>query len=250
MDGMVNQNTAISIKGLCKSYGSKQVLKGISIDVYEGEFFAFIGANGAGKSTTIDSMIGLKTFDQGEISLNGHSIRSDPLGAKKAIGYAPSEPLSYSEMSGLRYLEFISSVYGVDDATFDKNVSFLAERLDLKPEDLSRPIKEYSHGMQQKVGLIASLIHNPKIWIMDEPTVGLDAVTSHELTLMMKEFVDHGRTVFIASHNIELVSALADRIAIIYDGVINRIFDLKADPSLRYEVAPYFLDLTSRRTER
>ena len=247
---MVDSTLAISITGLEKSYGHKKVLKGINLEVFEGELFAFIGANGAGKSTTIESMIGLRTFDKGTIEIEGHSIKKDPIDVKKAIGYVPSEPLSYTDMTGMAYLEFIASIYGVEDETFEKNVRFLSDRLDLKLEDLSRPSKEYSHGMQQKLGLIASLIHNPKIWIMDEPTVGLDAVTSHELTLMMKEFVDHGRTVFIASHNIELVSALADRIAIIYDGVINRIFDLKADPSLRYEVAPYFLDLTSRRTDR
>ena len=246
---MIERPVAISIQGLRKSYGSKEVLNGITLEVFEGEFFAFIGANGAGKSTTIDSMIGLKTFNQGEILIDGHSIKTEPIEVKKVLGYVPSEPLSYSEMSGLRYLEFIASVFGVNDVTFDKNLTYLSTRLDLKMEDLARPIKEYSHGMQQKAGLIASLIHNPKIWVMDEPTVGLDAVTSHELTLMMKEFVDHGRTVFIASHNIELVSALADRIAIIYDGVINRIFDLKADPSLRYEVSPYFLSLSQRRNE-
>ena len=246
---MIEYPVAISIQGLRKSYESKEVLKGISLDVYEGEFFAFIGANGAGKSTTIDSMIGLKTFNEGEILIDGHSIKTEPIEVKKVLGYVPSEPLSYFEMSGLRYLEFIASVFNVNDVTFDKNLNYLSTRLDLKMEDLARPIKEYSHGMQQKVGLIASLIHNPKIWVMDEPTVGLDAVTTHELTLMMKEFVDHGRTVFIASHNIELVSALADRIAIIYEGVINRIFDLKADPSLRYEVSPYFLSLSQRRSE-
>lgn len=247
---MVNVNFAISITGLKKSYGRKQVLKGINIDVKEGELFAFIGTNGAGKSTTIDSMIGLKTFDSGDIVIDGHSIKKDPIEVKKVIGYVPSEPVSYTDMSGLEYLEFIASIYGVGDETFDKNLSYLSSRLDLTADDLSRPSKEYSHGMQQKLGLIASLIHNPKIWVMDEPTVGLDAVTSHELTLMMKEFVNHGRTVFIASHNIEMVSALADRIAIIYDGVINTVFDLKSDPSLRYQVSDYFLNLVGRKEAR
>lgn len=247
---MVNGILSICITGLEKSYGRKKVLKGINLEVFEGELFAFIGANGAGKSTTIESMIGLRTFDKGTIEIEGHSIKKDPIDVKKVIGYVPSEPLSYTDMTGMAYLEFIASIYGVEDETFEKNVRFLADRLDLKLEDLSRPSREYSHGMQQKLGLIASLIHNPKIWIMDEPTVGLDAVTSHELTLMMKEFVGHGRTVFIASHNIELVAALADRIAIIYDGVINTIFDLKADPSLRYEVAPYFLRLVGGSKEQ
>ena len=244
---MVDTNLAISIIGLEKSYGRKQVLKGINIDVKEGELFAFIGTNGAGKSTTIDSMIGLKTFDKGDIIIDGHSIKSDPIAVKRVIGYVPSEPVSYTDMSGLEYLEFIASIYGVSDETFERNLSYLSSRLDLTTEDLARPSKEYSHGMQQKLGLIASLIHNPKIWVMDEPTVGLDAVTSHELTLMMKEFVDHGRTVFIASHNIEMVSALADRIAIIYGGVINTVFDLKSNPSLRYQVADYFLNLVGRK---
>lgn len=247
---MVNVDLAISIKGLRKSYGSHEVLKGLDLEVREGELFAFIGSNGAGKSTTIDSLIGIKTFDEGEISIGGHSIVKDAIAAKKIIGYVPSEPLSYDQMSGLRYLEFIGSIYKVEDAVFEKNLDYLSKRLDLSPEDLSRPIKEYSHGMQQKLGLIASLIHNPHIWVMDEPTVGLDAVTSHELTLMMKEFSEHGRTVFVASHNIEMVSSIADRIAIIYDGVINRVFDLREDPSLRYEVTPYFLSLSKMEKPR
>lgn len=239
--------SAISIRGLTKSYGAKAVLKGIDLEVMPGELFAFIGANGVGKSTTIDSMVGLKSFDDGEIYVDGHSVKKEPIQAKRSFGYVPSEPLSYSEMKGLSYLEFTASVYGVQDDVFQKNLNYLAERLALSFADLGRPIKEYSHGMQQKVGIIASLIHNPKVWIMDEPTVGLDAVTTHELTLMMKEFSSSGRTVFIASHNIELVSALADRIAIIYDGVINRTFDLRSEPSLRYEVAPYFLSLFKRK---
>lgn len=245
---MVNESKAsIRISGLEKSYGQKKVLNGINLEVFEGELFAFIGSNGAGKSTTIESMIGLKTFDSGTIEIGGHSIKKEPLEVKRIIGYVPSEPISYPEMTGMSYLEFIASVYGVKDDVFEKNVSFLSSRLDLSGEDLARPSREYSHGMQQKLGLLASLVHNPKIWIMDEPTVGLDAVTSHELTMMMKEFASHGRTVFIASHNIELVSAIADRIAIIYEGVIDTIFDLRSDPSLRYEVAPYFLNLVGRK---
>ena len=112
---MVNGKLSICITGLEKSYGRKKVLKGINLEVFEGELFAFIGANGAGKSTTIESMIGLRTFDKGTIEIEGHSIKKDPIDVKKAIGYVPSEPLSYTDMTGMTYLEFIASIYCVEE---------------------------------------------------------------------------------------------------------------------------------------
>ena len=160
-----------------------------------------------------------------------------------------SEPTSYEEMSGLGYVEFIASVYKVNKEKFKTNFEYLAGRLDLSLDDLYRPIKEYSHGMKQKLCLIASLIHNPKIWILDEPTVGLDAFTSNELCRMMREFADHGKTVFVASHNIDLIARLCDRVAIINRGTIQKIFSLKENPRERYHLNQYFLDNAKEKEE-
>lgn len=230
----------IEVTDLHKSYGRKEVLKGINLEVYKGEMFGFIGKNGAGKSTTIESIIGIKPFDSGEITVNGFSIRKKPNEAKATFGYVSSEPTCYDDMTGFSYVEFIASLYKVRNDVFIKNLIYLRTRLALAEEDLYRPIKEYSHGMQQKICLIASLIHNPSLWILDEPTVGLDAFTSDELARMMREFTDHGNTCFVASHNIDLVCKLCDRVAIVDQGCILKIFDLKNDPRLRRQVREYF----------
>lgn len=244
-----DKNIAISIHSLHKSYGLHEVLKGIDLDVFEGELFGFIGKNGVGKSTTIECSIGIKDFQSGWIEIGGYDIKKEAIKAKQTFGYVTSEPTSYEEMSGLGYVEFIASVYKVNKEKFKTNFEYLAGRLDLSLDDLYRPIKEYSHGMKQKLCLIASLIHNPKIWILDEPTVGLDAFTSNELCRMMREFADHGKTVFVASHNIDLIARLCDRVAIINKGTIQKIFSLKENPRERYHLNQYFLDNAKEKEE-
>ena len=166
--------SVISIKNLHKSYGKKDVLMGLDLEVYEGEMFGFLGRNGIGKSTTIDCMIGSKKFQKGTIELDSYDIKMFPIEAKYSFGYVASEPTCYEEMTGYEYLEFTASIYGLSEANFSKNYKYLVNRLQLKLEELSNPISDYSHGMKQKLCLAASLLHNPKIWILDEPTVGLD----------------------------------------------------------------------------
>ena len=146
-------------------------------------------------------------------------------------------------MTGAEFVEFIASIYKVNAQVYGSNLNFLLDKLEFDEQDLYRKIAEYSHGMKQKICLMASLIHNPKIWILDEPTVGLDPMTSNELSILMKDYVKHGNTIFIASHNIDLVSKLCDRVAIIKDGRIINIFDLKNNPILRNKIGPYFLSL-------
>lgn len=242
MDNKQNREIAIHINHLIKNYGKKEVIKDISLDVYKGELLGFIGKNGVGKSTTIECMLGIKAFNSGEIEILGHSIKKDPIKVKEELGYVSSEPMAYEDMTGYSYVEFIASIYRIKQEIFVKNFQYLSRRLDLQGDDLYRPIKEYSHGMKQKICLIASLIHNPKIWILDEPTVGLDAFTANELTKMIKEYVSHGNTCFIASHNIELISRLCDRVAIINEGKILKIFDLINEPRSRRLLPQYFLE--------
>lgn len=240
IDVEIKNDPMIVISNLTKNYPNKQVINDLSLTVYKGELFGFIGRNGAGKSTTIECMIGVRPFDKGTIVIGGYDLKREPIEVKKILGYTSSEPVTYDEMSGFHYLEFISSIYKMRTDTFINNFNYLTKRLEFSNEDLNRPIKEYSHGMQQKICLIASLINNPKLWVLDEPTVGLDPFTTNELTKMMREYVEHGNTCFIASHNIDLVSKLCDRVAIINQGKIIKIFDLKNNQRDRYELAPYF----------
>lgn len=232
----------ISIQDLHKSYGPKEVLKGLNLDVYEGELFGFIGRNGIGKSTTIDCMIGSKKFNSGTILIDDYDIKTEPLDAKYSFGYVASEPTCYEEMSGYDYLEFIANIYQLSEGEFKNNYKYLCTRLQLNLNELANPIADYSHGMKQKLCLAASLLHSPRIWILDEPTVGLDIMAVEELKKMMREYANHGNTVFVTSHNIELVAKLCDRVAIVNNGVVAGLYDLKKDPNKRLQLAKLFMD--------
>lgn len=237
------QAPALKIVDLYKSYGPKEVLKGLSLEVYNGELFGFIGRNGIGKSTTIDCTIGVKRFNSGSIEIEGHSIVKEPLEAKKCFGYVASEPVCYESMTGYEYLEFMASIYKVSEVSLNKNTKFLAKRLQLSDEDLRATIATYSHGMKQKLCVIASLLHNPQVWILDEPTVGLDVMAIEELKKMMKEYAAHDKCVFLTSHNIDIVAKICDRVAIINDGVIVKLFDLNKEPEKREELSEIFLSI-------
>ena len=236
----VKREVVLSIKDLHKSYGKKEVLKGINLEVYKGEVFGFIGKNGAGKSTTIDCIVGLKDFNSGEIVLAGHNVKENPLDAKMELGYVPSEPITYEVMTGNEYLQFVASSYNRYQESFDKNYEFLKNKFMISDSDLNRKIREYSHGRKQKVCLMASLIHNPTIWILDEPTVGLDIIVYQTLMDMLREFAANGKTVFITSHNIDLVSRICNRVAIINNGVVAELIDFSKEPLKRRNLSNIF----------
>lgn len=236
------KKTTILIEDLYKSYGEKEVLLGLNLEVHEGELFGFIGRNGIGKSTTIDCMIGAKKFNKGRIELNGYDIVKDPIDAKKSLGYVASEPTCYEEMPGYDYLEFVASIYGMTEGDFRRNSEYLCNRLQLNLDELNNPISDYSHGMKQKLCLVASLIHSPKVWVLDEPTVGLDIMAVEELKKMLREYANHNNTVFVTSHNIELVSKICDKVAIINDGKVVALYDLNKNPNKRLQLSKIFLD--------
>lgn len=236
------KKTTILIEDLYKSYGEKEVLLGLNLEVHEGELFGFIGRNGIGKSTTIDCMIGAKKFNKGRIELNGYDIVKDPIDAKKSLGYVASEPTCYEEMTGYDYLEFVASIYGMTEGDFRRNSEYLCNRLQLNLDELNNPISDYSHGMKQKLCLVASLIHSPKVWVLDEPTVGLDIMAVEELKKMLREYANHNNTVFVTSHNIELVSKICDKVAIINDGKVVALYDLNKSPNKRLQLSKIFLD--------
>ena len=236
------KKTTILIEDLYKSYGEKEVLLGLNLEVHEGELFGFIGRNGIGKSTTIDCMIGAKKFNKCRIELNGYDIVKDPIDAKKSLGYVASEPTCYEEMTGYDYLEFVASIYGMTEGDFRRNSEYLCNRLQLNLDELNNPISDYSHGMKQKLCLVASLIHSPKVWVLDEPTVGLDIMAVEELKKMLREYANHNNTVFVTSHNIELVSKICDKVAIINDGKVVALYDLNKNPNKRLQLSKIFLD--------
>lgn len=234
---------AIKIVDLHKAYGKHKVLKGINLEVFEGEIFGFVGSNGVGKSTTIDCLIGAKKFDSGKIFINEFDIQKETYFAKRSFGYTSSEPTTYEVMTGNEYLEFIANVYEMSEEAFQSNKTFLLKKFGLTIADMQKKINAYSHGMKQKICLMASLLYNPKIWILDEPTVGLDIIVFETLKDMMIKFAENGGTIFVTSHNIDLVAKICDRVAFIKDGVIADIIDLKNNPDRRYQLPRLFLNL-------
>ncbi len=208
----------IQIDNLSKTYstGSKPALDQLSLSVEPGELFGFLGPNGAGKTTTIKILVGLLRPDTGSASVAGIDVLSDPLAVKARIGYVPDEPILYETMSGARFLRFIADVFGVP-AEKRTVIEELAERFEIK-DVLGDKISSYSHGMRQKVSIIAALLHDPEVFILDEPIVGLDPRSSFLLKETMKERCAAGKTVFFSTHVMEVAERLCDRVGIIRNG--------------------------------
>ncbi|MEN6314236.1 MAG: ABC transporter ATP-binding protein [Clostridiaceae bacterium] len=209
----------IDIRNVSKSYnkGSVKAVDNLSLKVNKGEIFGFLGPNGAGKTTTIKMMIGLLNPDEGEILINGADIRKNALEAKKNIGYVPDNPNLYERLSGTEYLNFMADVYQVPAMERKQRIEYYLEMFELK-DAASDLIKSYSHGMKQKIALTGALIHNPAVWILDEPMVGLDPKSAHLLKEQMREHCDKGNTVFFSTHILEVAEKLCDRIGIIHRG--------------------------------
>lgn len=223
---MEETNNILEIRDLFKAYGKKEVLKGINLVVGRGQIVGLIGKNGIGKSTTIDCVTGSKNYNSGEIFINGTKIEDNPIEIKKTFGYISSEPCLYETMTGYEYLSFIGSVYKVDKNAFPEKVEELRKNFDLTENDLSSKIKGYSHGMKQKLSLIASLVHDPILWILDEPTVGLDIMVYHYLMKCMTDFVKDGKSILITSHNLDFIGKICNRVDIINNGVIFKSINL------------------------
>jgi len=230
---MEDVKNILEIKNLYKSYGTKEVLKGINLTVGKGQIVGLIGKNGIGKSTTIDCVTGSKNYNSGEIYINGTNIESNPIEIKKMFGYISSEPCLYETMTGYEYLSFIASVYGVSPSVFPNKVEELRSNFDLTENDLSVKIKGYSHGMKQKLSLIASLLHDPILWILDEPTVGLDIMVYHYLIKCMLDFVKNGKSILITSHNLDFIGKICNRVDIINNGIIFKSINLDENEEYR-----------------
>lgn len=224
----------LKIEHLTKVYGGKKAVDDLSLHIQPGEIYGFIGHNGAGKTTTLKSVVGILQFDEGEITIDGISIREQPLACKKKFAYIPDNPDLYDFMTGIKYLNFIADVFGVDENTRQERIRKYAELFELT-NDLGQPIAAYSHGMKQKLAIIAAWMHDPKLIIMDEPFVGLDPKASHLLKGMMREVCDNGGAIFFSTHVLEVTEKLCDKVAIIKGGKLIRsgtMEEVKGDDSL------------------
>lgn len=207
----------LRINGFTKTYGSKVAVDNLSLHIAPGEIFGFIGHNGAGKTTTLKACCGILQFDQGEITVCGHSIRKEPLICKQNLAYIPDNPDLYEFLTGLQYLSFVADIYGVDKADRQAGIQKYGNLLGMT-DDLSLPISQYSHGMKQKVAVISALIHRPKLILMDEPFVGLDPLASHQLKNVMAQHCAAGGAIFFSTHVLEVAEKLCHKVAIIKNG--------------------------------
>ena len=224
----------LRIENYTKQYGDKKAVDDLSLHIRPGEVYGFIGHNGAGKTTTLKACAGILQFEKGEICVDGVSIRENPLECKRKIAYIPDNPDLYDFMTGIQFLNFIADIFGIDAATRQTRIHRYADAFELTA-DLAQPISAYSHGMKQKLAIIAAWIHEPKLIIMDEPFVGLDPKASHLLKQMMRQLCDNGSAIFFSTHALEVAEKLCDKVAIIKSGRLIRsgtMEEVKGDTSL------------------
>ena len=224
----------LNIQHFTKTYGEKRAVDDLSLHIAPGEIYGFIGHNGAGKTTTLKAAVGILQFDAGEITIGGHSIQTEPLACKQLLAYIPDNPDLYDFMSGIQYLNFIADIFGIPAAERWARIEPYADAFELTG-DLGQPISAYSHGMKQKLAIIAAWIHDPKLIIMDEPFVGLDPKAAHLLKGMMRELCDVGGAIFFSTHVLEVAEKLCDKVAIIKGGQLIRsgtMEEVKGDDSL------------------
>lgn len=224
----------LRIEHLTKQYGTKKAVEDLSLHIEKGEIYGFIGHNGAGKTTTIKACCGILKFEEGEIYVNGISVKKDPLSCKKEIAYIPDNPDIYGYMTGIQYLQFIADIFGVPANVRTAKIDQYADLFELK-KDLNEPVSSYSHGMKQKLVIISALLHDPKLIIMDEPFVGLDPKASHIVKGLMREVCNGGGAIFFSTHVLEVAEKLCDKVAIIKNGKLVKagtMDEVRGDASL------------------
>lgn len=224
----------IEIKNVTKRYGNKEAIKNVSFNVNDGEIFAFIGHNGAGKTTLIKAIVGIHKFDEGDILINGKSIIKDPIICKKQMAFVPDNPELYEKMKAIEFINFICDMYEVPQNVRKNNIKKYVKLFDIE-DKLNDQIESFSHGMKQKISLIAALSHDPKILIMDEPFVGLDPKAVYDVKKIMNEMIKDGKIVFFSTHLLDVAEKLCSRIAIIKNGKLLKVGsmeEIKGDSSL------------------
>lgn len=237
----------IEIKNVSKSYKKgKKVIDDLNLKINNGEIFGFIGLNGAGKTTTIKMLTGILEIDEGEILIDGKSIFTDAVEAKKNIGLVPDNPDIFLKFKGIEYLNFIADVYEVDEEERIKEIEKYAKEFSME-EELENKIESYSHGMRQKIHIIGALLHKPNNWILDEPITGLDPKASYDLKKIMKDYANEGRTVFFSTHILEIAEKLCDRIGIINKGklvFVGTLEEMRKEFGQKLSLEEMFLEVT------
>ena len=231
----------LKIEHLTKKYGDKVAVDDLNIEIKSGEIYGFIGHNGAGKTTTLKACCGILPFEEGNITINGLSIKDNPIECKKIMAYIPDNPDLYGYMTANKYLNFICDIYQIDKSQRKQLINKYADLFELT-NDLGQTINGYSHGMKQKLALIAALIHDPKLIIMDEPFVGLDPKAAHEVKQLMRNICDNGGAIFFSTHVLEVAEKLCDKVAIIKNGKLIKeglVNEVIGDDSLE----DFFLEL-------
>ncbi|MEG0303777.1 ABC transporter ATP-binding protein [Gordonibacter sp.] len=209
----------LSVEGVVKTFGSKRAVNEVSLEVMPGDIFGFVGHNGAGKTTLIRSIVGVSSYDAGDIRIMGRSVRTDPLSCKRAVAYVPDNPDIYEFLTGIQYLNYIADIFEVSAAMRRQRIRVYADRFALT-EALGDLVSSYSHGMRQKLALIGALMHEPKLLVLDEPFVGLDPEASFNMKEMLRELAERGSAVFFSSHVLEVVEKLCNKVAIIKQGAL------------------------------
>lgn len=225
----------IEIKNVSKTYNKEKLaLNDISFDINDGEIFGFIGHNGAGKTTMIKSLVGILDFDNGDILINKKSIKEDPIDCKLEMAYVPDNPDLYENMTAIDFINFVCDMYDISTEIRKENIEKYAKMFEIE-NNLNDDISSFSHGMKQKIALIAALAHNPKVLVMDEPFVGLDPKAVFDMKNIMKQMAKEGKTIFFSTHILDVAEKLCDRVAIIKNGnivKIGKMKDIKKDASL------------------
>ncbi len=238
----------IVINNLSKSYnkGTVKAVDDLNLTVNNGEIFGFLGPNGAGKTTTIKMMVGLLKPDSGTVAINGISIMDNPLEVKRAISFVPDSPEVYEKLTGIEYLNFMGDVYSVPAELRRERLTYLLDLFSLS-DAVGDLIQSYSHGMRQKIVLVGAMLHEPDLFILDEPMVGLDPRSSNNLKKYMREHCNAGKTVFFSTHVLEVAEKLCDRIGIINKGRLiacGTMDELKTMAANRENLENIFLELT------
>ena len=227
--------TVLDIQGYTKSYGgSKKAADNVTLSVEAGDIYGFIGHNGAGKSTTIRAVVGVLDFTEGNIYIDGHSVKEESMACKRVTAYIPDNPDLYENLTGIQYLNFIADVFDIDEATRAERIQKYGDMFEIT-EALGDLISSYSHGMKQKVAIISALIHEPKLMVLDEPFVGLDPKASFTLKQIMHEMCERGAAVFFSTHVLDVAEKLCNKVAIIKQGKIiaaGTMEELTGDQSL------------------
>lgn len=242
----------INLENLSKSYnkGTIKAVDNLNLSVERGEIFGFLGPNGAGKTTTIKMMLGLLKPDSGSVTINGFNIKDNPIALKKSIGFVPDTPQVYEKLTGIEYLNFLGDVYDVPGRERKERIAALLELFELS-HAVGDLIQSYSHGMRQKIMLIGALLHEPDVFILDEPMVGLDPKSASKLKNYMREHCNKGKTVFFSTHILEVAERLCDRIGIINRGKLiacGRLDELKTMAENKETLENIFLELTENET--